>query len=143
MAATTYRQIIVLDANLSGDPSALLLNIICAFWLVAPANRIVPLPAYVPRTPAAAGVISGQAGVSWGVTQAELTALQSGVIVEQVQVIPFDLTKNPTPSFADLEASATAKWTALQNVLNKTAAALAHLPGAYLAADGVTWTAGP
>jgi hypothetical protein len=76
----------------------------------------------------------------WGITGAELAALQNGTVVEQVSSVSLPVAGLTN---AALEALGQARYTALQTALNNAASALVtHFVGAWWdATDG--WNAGP
>lgn len=123
------RQIIVIDAFVDTAPNQLTLSFVC--WLTPPANRIVVLPNFtsaVPSTP------------SWGITAAELQALQNGTVVEQRGTKPFDLSGG-APTIAAMESALQTAFTAMQNALTGQGGSVAHVIGASW--NGTAWTAGP
>lgn len=132
------RKIIVLDAVQDSDGVNLIVNFVC--WLVAPPSRIFPSPNFTSRVPLVAAI-------SWGVTAAELSALQGGSIIEQsatIQESVAQLAAQATDALrnAILQSLATARYNALQTVLtNKVYVSATHFPGASW--DGTTWTGGP
>jgi hypothetical protein len=141
MSTTTYRQIICIGESSDGVN----VSLTAVAWLVAPANMVVPLPNFTSRVPSST---SGTAPVSWGVTAAELAALQAGTIVEQQFTVTATVAaltgQSQTAQNAIMENLAIAKYAALQTALNNSASIVTtHFVGAYLAADGTTWTAGP
>jgi hypothetical protein len=125
------RQIIVIDAALDTTGKTLTLTYAC--WVAALANRIKVLPNFVSAVPPSGNV-------TWGITAAELTALQAGTVVEQTATSSFDISAG-NPTTAAMESALQSKYTAILNSVQGTASAVAHLIGAQF--DGTTWTAGP
>jgi len=111
------RKIIILDVakQPSGD-----FEVRAAYWLTAPANRIVPL------TAAAKSAVPDA-------TQAELDALTAGTVVEHVFASGL-LTSGTT--VASVKTALQNKLTTDQAALDATAASAAFIG---LAFDGTTW----
>lgn len=132
-ALTGQRIWFILNAQL--DQTGLFCNHTVAFWLQAPAGRIVPRLNFVSSVPP-------QSQVPWGIISAELTLLQAGTLVEQV--IPITLPAS-TLTQVQLVNVLDAAFNSLQQQLNATAQTqiAPHLPGMFLGADGATVTAGP
>jgi hypothetical protein len=125
------RQIVVLDGT--QDPTGVNLNITMVCWLVAPATRILPLPSFVSRVPQVSSAIP------WGISTAELTALQAGTLVEQTTVVSLIVANLTVPM---IEAACQARYVSLQQTLtNLVFANAVHFVGAFF--DGTTWTGGP
>jgi hypothetical protein len=118
------RQVIVLDVRLDS-----VLSVTAAFWLVVPVNMVKP-------SPGAGSALPLSTAVSWGITPAELLAIQAGTVREMVTTIT-----GPKATTA-LQAQA-----ALASAYGDQQAALnAVTPGAkWIGAffDGTTWTAAP
>src|SRR4051812_15316069 len=69
------RQIVVLDIVV--EPGSLApYHVDGVFWLVAPAGRVRPVPAFTSAVPL-------DTVVPWGVSATELAALRAGTLVEQ------------------------------------------------------------
>lgn len=135
MAATTYRQIFGTGYQI--DSTGINVTIYMVNWLVAPASLIKPLPSFQ-------SVIPSSSVEPYGYTQSELTALQSGLLVEKQDSFQMTIADVTSGGGAAIESAALARYTQNQSSLNAQANThLAHIVGAYLAADGVTWTAGP
>lgn len=133
MATSQFRQVIGLNRTI--DATGLNVRVDMVNWLVAPVSFITPLPNFVSRVPSSSVV-------SWGVTPAELAALQAGTIVEVSDSFSLQLSTVSSP--AVIEAAALARLAQNQAILNlQSAATLAHIIGASLGPDGATWTAGP
>ena len=71
------RQIFVLDVTLIGGNY----QVLAAYWLTAPATRVVPTPNFISQVPSESAV------APTGITSIELAALRSGAFVEQVRTI--------------------------------------------------------
>lgn len=123
------REIIVLDAVQEQTGVNLTISFVC--WLTAPASRVIPVPGFNSRVPS-------NGSVTWGTTTAEVTALQSGSIVESFQTVILPVASLTT---AICEAAVQARFTSLQNSLNAQVFSTTHFVGASF--DGTTWTAGP
>lgn len=123
------RQIIVIDYS----QASATVNIACVFWLTAPAARVVPVPNFTSRIP-----VQGS-GISWGITPAELAALQAGTVVEQMFSTQFPMAGN---SNAIMQAGLLASYNSAQAQLAASANAGTHYVGASL--DSVAgWSLGP
>lgn len=112
------RKIIVLDVSksASGDYS-----VRCAFWLTAPANRVVPKPA-------------STTSMVVNATAPEIAAIVAGTIVEQ---IVNDSGAFPAATtLASAQATLVTQYNAAQAALTATAAGVAAVG---LAWDGSVW----
>ncbi len=117
------RQIVILSATKVGSD----FHVTAVFWLATPANLVVP-------NPNATSAVPPVAVVAWGITSAELAAIQAGTVTEQL----FDSGLfASTRSLAQDEAALVALYTAAQAALNATAPG-AKVIGAYY--DGSAWT---
>lgn len=123
------RQIIILNVANSSDGTSV--EVQGVFWLVAPATRTKPVPAFVSAVPLSTAV-------AWGITPAELLALQAGTLVEQ----PFDTGQMPKQGLTvpSVETTLQTAYTAAQAALTGAAPASKFI-GAFW--DGTTWTAAP
>ena len=111
------REIIVYDAQTAGGGTILFY----AFWLAVPASLQASYvnPDFVSAVPLASAV-------SWGVTSAELTALQNGTVTEVTDHggLPAGVTASQVGAFL------TAAYTTAQTTLNNQAPAK-NYAGAY------------
>jgi hypothetical protein len=123
------RQIIVLDAtqNAAGN-----LVVRAAFWLVAPASRLV-----LPNPSAQVTQVPTNDAVVWGVTPQELVLLQMGSLVEQIGIITVAASGQTAVT---VQTALQAQYTSLQNAYNTQVFTANFVGSSY---DGTTWTAGP
>jgi len=115
------REIIILDFVVTGSTG----YAVCAFWLVAPANRIVPRPGFASEVPSTA---------PFSLTAGETTALQNGTTVEQIYV------SGQWSTLALIQADVQNAYGVAQTKLTNSAFST-KLPGASW--DGTTWTLPP
>lgn len=132
------REIIVLDAiqfEGGGERQATVV-----FWLVAPTNRVRPLPNGSPLIPPSTTVDPAN-GVSWGYTAAELTAVRNGTVVAEMATISEGeiLAVGPL-NLANFRTAAGNKFTSRQNALNATAIGIKTIG---MARDGGAWGPAP
>jgi hypothetical protein len=122
------REIIIVDVK--NNPADGSFEIAAALWLVAPANKVVPQPSVSSAVPPSSSV-------SWGVTTAELAALQAGTVVEQV------IRSGQLPSAttgAQVKTALQNAYAAAQTALNNQAPAAKWIGASW---DGTNWTAAP
>lgn len=101
----------------------------CAFWLTVP----TPL---VRQAPAFASALPSSTAISWGVTAAELAALQAGTIRELLVEVALPA----TTTLAAAQAQIASQFADQQNYINGLAPASKF---AGMSFDGSTWTAAP
>ena len=122
------RQIIVYDASRStnGDISLSYL-----FWLAVPANLQA---AYT--NPSATSLLPPSTAAAWGVTPAELTALQTGLVMEQhfSGQVPSGVTQGQVETYLQNA------YTAAQTAFNNAAPSKVYVGASW---DGTTWTGLP
>lgn len=123
------REIVVIDISTSSD--GLSLDLQAVFWLVAAATHIRPLPTFVSQVPLASAV-------SWGITPAELAALQAGTLIERT----YDTGQMPKAGLTvgSVEANLQAAYAAAQTALTNAAPASKFIGSFW---DGTTWTLAP
>jgi hypothetical protein len=111
-------QVYVLSTNTQADGS---FSVSGVFWLVAPTNRVVPIPTFRSQVPQIAA--------------ADLLSLRQGTLVEQ----PFtsDLF-DPSAVAADVESTLASLYSAAQSALTALGPTVSGLVG--LTFDGATWT---
>jgi hypothetical protein len=118
-AGTT--QTTVLDQSVQGGN--LLVRV--AFWIVPPANRIVvPLGNVTSQVP--------------GSTPLELSYLESGQLVEQVQTVTMAAANQ---TLASVQATLRAAYNTAQDAYAAAVSSITNLVGS--SDNGTTWTAGP
>ena len=113
------RQLVVLDAYQSAGNY----QVRAAYWLSAPATRVVPIPSALSQVP--------------GVLSTELMAIRAGSVVEQISTISVAAGS----SAAQIQTALQTQYATLQATLNSQVFASSHLVGASW--DGTTWTLGP
>jgi hypothetical protein len=118
------REIVVLDVRVDA-----VLTITAVFWLGVPA-------ALVRANASATSAVPPLSSVTWGITAAELAALQAGTVREVVQTI----TGNKNATQAQAQAVLQQAYADAQSALNGTAP-----PNHWIGAswDGTSWTAAP
>lgn len=101
----------------SGDQQAEL-----TFWLLAPANLVVPCPTCGAAIPPSTAVDATN-GVSWGYTTAELTAIRAGTtVVQTLSITQNELTVTDAGgALANFRASVDIRYTNAQNALDNLA----------------------
>jgi hypothetical protein len=119
------RQIIVLDVRVTD-----ILSVTASLWITVPAPLVKPAPGAGSALPPVA------AAVAWGITPAELAAIQAGAVREVVTTITGPTTATP----AQVEARLISVLADQQNALSGQAPAAKWI-GAYF--DGTTWTLPP
>lgn len=122
------RQIIVLNVV----STTTVLDVAGVFWLTVPANLAHPNPSVTSQVPPVSATLP------WGITAAELTALQAGTTIEQ----PFDTGQQPgTSTLAQAEAFIQGLYTAAQAQVNAMKVPTTKYVGGYF--DGSVWTFPP
>ena len=114
-------QIVVLNASTSADGS---FSVSGVFWLVAPANNVVPRPQFSSQVPF--------------VDQATLNALRAGTLVEQSFSTGF---YPPGTSLATIQAALQVQYTAAQAAVTSAASPLAGLVATEYTGSGWVSTA--
>lgn len=111
-------QIIILNTNTQSNGD---FSVSGVFWLVAPANRIVPVPMNSSQVP--------------NVSATQLTLLQNGTLVE----VPFSTGLYPINTvLADVQSDLQTQYTNAQNTLNNSAPPTSGFIG--VAFDGTSWS---
>ena len=119
------REIIVLSVEKRPDNSTHLSGV---FWLTTPASLVVPRPGLTSAVPSSTTV-------SWGVTSAELTALQNGTVTEQA----WDSGQVPSgTTLAQIETGLVNLFNAAQTALNAKATAASYIGSFFDSVNG--WT---
>jgi hypothetical protein len=123
-------QYAILDAYLDGSGNT---QVRAAFWLVAPATRVVPNPSFASQVSSANG--AWQSSTSVGALMAQFVA---GTLVESV---PPNLVITGAASQSQITAALRAKFSTLQSALTSNVFGAARLVGGW--DDGTTFHTGP
>lgn len=120
-----HRTIVILDERRSADGS---FYVKAALWLVVPANMVKPNPNYNSQVP------PQSATVQWGITNTEVTDIQSGQYLEKI--VSTGLFPAGTLA-AGVEAELQNMFQLEQDNLNAQAPSLKLIGGSY---NGTAWS---